>query len=66
MKAETCSICGSAASPTHIDMGGKGTLYGVECAEGHAIGTVFGTKNRAIQAWNECQGFVMRYTEEEE
>lgn len=64
MRIAACSICGSNAEPTYLDVKGKGTLYGVECDEGHSIGAVFGTKNRAIQAWNECQGFVERYTEE--
>lgn len=48
--------------PTYLDAKGKGTIYGVECDGGHSIGAVFGTKNRAIQAWNECQDFVERYT----
>ena len=63
MKARDCSICGACALPTYLDVKGKGTLYGVECDEGHFIPAKFGTKNRAIQAWNECQEFVERYTE---
>ena len=61
-KVKECAICGTPASPTYLDVRGKGTLYGAECDEGHYIDAVFGTKNRAIQAWNECQGFVDRYT----
>ena len=64
MKIDRCSICGSNAEPTYLDIRGKGTVYGVECDEGHYIDAKFGTKNRAIQAWNECQEFVLKYTEE--
>ena len=65
MKAYTCSICGSDAKVTHLDLKGKGTFYGVSCDEGHFIADNYGTKNRAIQAWNDCQSFVDRYTEAE-
>jgi phage/plasmid primase-like uncharacterized protein len=64
MRFRECSICGSEAGPTYLDVKGKGTRYGAECAEGHAMEAVFGTKNRAAQAWNECQEFVERYTED--
>lgn len=62
MKISNCSICGSSAESTYLDIGSKGTLYGVKCGGGHSIAAAFGTKNRAIQAWNECQEFVERYT----
>jgi len=65
MKLRECSICGSHVEPTYLDVKGRGTLYGAECDEGHSIPAVFGTKNRAAQAWNECQDFVERYTEEQ-
>lgn len=64
MRMRECSICGMRAEPTYKDVKGKGTMYGARCGEGHFIPAVFGTKNRAAQAWNECQEFVERYTEE--
>lgn len=63
MKAERCAICGNETTVMHEDCKG-GVLYGIECLEGHLIPCVFGTKNRAVQAWNECQRFVIAYTEE--
>lgn len=65
-KPDDCAICGSHVETTYLDVKGKGTLYGMECDEGHFIGCVFETKNRAVAAWNECQSFVLRYTEEAE
>ena len=59
-----CSICGSEADVTHVDEKGHGTLYGASCGEGHEIGMVFGTRNRAVKAWNECQSFVAEYSGE--
>ena len=64
MKTDECAICGRPAHVVHADAKG-GALYGVRCDGGHDFPCVFGTKNRAVQAWNECQGFVLRYTEEE-
>jgi len=66
MKIFDCSICGSHAESVYLDDKGRSTLYGVECDEGHSIPAVFGTKNRAIQAWNECQRFVERYSPAED
>lgn len=63
MKADYCSICDKPAKPFQSDVRGHGALFGVRCDEGHTLRAVFTTKNRAIQAWNECQGFVLRYTE---
>lgn len=63
-KIDDCAICGAHAEPTYLDVKGRGTLYGIECDEGHYIECVFETKNRAVTAWNECQDFVIRYTEE--
>lgn len=65
MKPRNCSICGKAAAITFKE-GKGGALYGVTCEEGHAIRNVFGSRNRAIQAWDECQRFVDEYTEEGE
>ena len=65
-RIDDCSICGSHAKAVCEDMGGRKPLYGIECDEGHFIETAFETKNRAVTAWNECQRFVLRYTEEAE
>ena len=65
MKPRDCSICGEGAHVTFKE-GKGGAMYGVSCEGGHAIRDVFGSRNRAIQAWDECQRFVLRYTEGEE
>ena len=62
MKIRNCSKCGSEARATYSSLKGKGTQYGVMCREGHFIPDEYGTKNRAIQAWNECQSFFERYS----
>ena len=64
MKPRRCSICGKDAAITFTE-GKGGALYGVACEEGHSMRNVFGTRNRAIQAWDECQRFVEAYTEEQ-
>jgi len=62
LKLEKCAACGKGAKIVHKDTS-HGAAYGVECEEGHWIGSVFGTKNRAAEAWNECQSFMRRYAE---
>ena len=64
MKPKPCAICGDDAAITFSE-GKGGALYGVACVNGHAIRNVFGSRNRAIQAWDECQRFVEAYTEEQ-
>lgn len=66
MKADRCMICGGEAKAyTAVDKVSGKTVYGMACPEDHYISPVFETKNRAVKAWNECQGFVDRYTSEE-
>lgn len=66
MKISDCTVCGSTAEVVYLDDKGRRTLYGVECDNGHYVPAVFGTKNRAIQAWNECQRFVERCSPSED
>jgi len=63
MKSEKCAVCGGEGYVCIASdkFSGK-TLYGVSCGNDHHVAAVFETKNRAVKAWNECQGFYARYS----